>query len=101
MAHQKQVLYLAKVGAAIFFDHHPYIVAPIGATDNYIKQESAMLQPQAHHPLGNFVAATLETSKESFMKLIMTMIFMKIPLKFQVLLQQSCLVAGGLQAYRP
>ena len=33
MAHQKQVLYLAKVGAAIFFDHHPYIVAPIGATD--------------------------------------------------------------------
>ena len=30
------------------------------------------------------------------MKLIMTMIFMKIPLKFQVLLQQSCLVDGGL-----
>ena len=30
---QKQVLYLVKVGAAIFFDLHPYIVAPIGATD--------------------------------------------------------------------
>ena len=30
------------------------------------------------------------------MNLIMTMIFMKIPLKFQVLLQQSCLVDGGL-----
>ena len=51
---------------------------------------------KAHHPLGNFVAATLETSKESFMKLIMTMIFMKNTLKFQVLLQQSCLVYGGL-----
>ena len=24
-----------KVGAAIFFDLHPYIVAPIGATDAY------------------------------------------------------------------
>ena len=32
------------------------------------------------------------------MNLIMTMIFMKIPLKFQVLLQQSCLVDGGLKA---
>ena len=31
------------------------------------------------------------------MNLIMTMIFMKIPLKFQVLLQQSCLVDGGLK----
>ena len=27
LVHQKQVLYLAKVGAAIFFDLHPYIVA--------------------------------------------------------------------------
>ena len=52
---------------------------------------------KAHHPLGNFVAATLETSKEILMNLIMTMIFMKIPLKFQVLLQQSCLVDGGLK----
>ena len=32
---QKQVLYLVKVGAAIFFDLHPYIVAPIGATDKW------------------------------------------------------------------
>ena len=31
--HQKQVLYLAKEGVAIFFDLHPYIVAPINATD--------------------------------------------------------------------
>ena len=31
------------------------------------------------------------------MNLIMTMIFMKIPLKFQVLLQKSCLVDGGLK----
>ena len=38
------------------------------------------------------------------MNLIITMIFMKIPLKFQVLLQQSCLVDGGLytcQVVRP
>ena len=35
LVHQKQVLYLAKVGVAIFFDLHPYIVAaPIGDTDN-------------------------------------------------------------------
>ena len=30
---QQQVLCLVKVGAAIFFDLHPYIVAPISATD--------------------------------------------------------------------
>ena len=34
------------------------------------------------------------------MNLIMIMIFMKIPLKFQVLLQQSCLVDGGLKLDR-
>ena len=32
---------------------------------------------KAHHPLGNFVAATLETSKEILMNLIMTMLFMR------------------------
>ena len=32
------------------------------------------------------------------MNLIMTMRFMKNPLNFQVLLQQSCLVDGGLKA---
>ena len=52
---------------------------------------------KGHHPLGNFVTATLETSKVILMNLIMTMIFIKIPLKFQVLLQQSCLVDGGLK----
>ena len=36
LVHQKQVLYIAKVGAAIFFDLHPYIVARIGATDMII-----------------------------------------------------------------
>ena len=36
LVEQKQVLYLVKVGAAIFFDLHPYIVAPIGATDKLI-----------------------------------------------------------------
>ena len=59
------------------------------------------LNYKAHHPLGNIVAATLEISKEIFMNLIMTMIFMKIPLKFQVLLQQSCLVDGGLKLNPP
>ena len=38
----------------------------------------------------NFVAATLETSKGLLMNLIITMKFMKSPLRFQVLLQQSC-----------
>ena len=33
-----------KVGAAIFFDLHPYIVAPIGATDT---QERSMLKAEA------------------------------------------------------
>ena len=36
LVHQKQVLYIAKVGAAIVFDLHPYIVAPIDATDMII-----------------------------------------------------------------
>ena len=58
--------------------------------------QSTLFIHKGHHPLGNFVAATLETSKEILMNLIMTMIFMKIPLKFQVLLQLSCLVDGGL-----
>ena len=55
---------------------------------------------KGHHPLSNFVAATLETSKEILMNLIITMIFMEIPLKFQVLLQQSYLVDGGLKGVR-
>ena len=33
MGHRKQVLHLAKVGAAMFFQPHPYIVAPTGGTD--------------------------------------------------------------------
>ena len=33
MGHRKQVLHLAKVGAAMFFLPHPYIVAPTSATD--------------------------------------------------------------------
>ena len=39
---------------------------------------------------------TLKSSKDFLMNLIMTMRFMKNPLNFQVLLQQSCLVDIGL-----
>ena len=38
MDHRKQVLHLAKAVAAMFFALHPYIVAPIGATDVYHMQ---------------------------------------------------------------
>ena len=56
---------------------------------------------KGHHPLGNFVAATLKSSKDFLMNLIMTMRFMKNTLNFQVLLQQSCLVDDGLKAHHP
>lgn len=46
-----------------------------------------------HHPRGNFVAATPETSDQSNCD-------NEIHLKFQVLLQQICLVDGGLYPAR-
>ena len=46
---QKQVLYLVKVGAAIFFDH-PYIIAPIGATDAYIHTRDVLYIPVSSIP---------------------------------------------------
>ena len=39
-------------------------------------QDYTMFLCKDHHPLGNFVAATLETSKEILMNLIMTMKFL-------------------------
>ena len=50
---------------------------------NTIVLQSNLFIKAVHHPLGNFVAATLETSKEVLVNLIMIIRFMK----FQALLQ--------------